>query len=297
MTHFSTIVILYNPISTGPSADNAKEFGRELRRSLPKATSVKVMATKYAGHAEVLTRQYAESSDEPVLIISSSGDGGYHEVINGALDSKSSRIVTGVLPSGNANDHYHALHDDELIERIAHADSRAIDVLKVTAKTGNRPLWHRYAHSYAGVGLTPQIGQQLTKAKLNRFTESWLVFTHLFRFKPVKIKINGRTYRYDSLVFSNIGRMSKVLSLADHASVHDGKFEITGTQSRSPLNLFSFLIKAATVGLSGEAPQHTRFDFRCVRPLTMQLDGEVFSFAAGTDVTVTCEPNVLRCIV
>jgi diacylglycerol kinase family enzyme len=253
------------------------------------------MATKYAGHAEVITKQYAQTN-EPVLVISSSGDGGYHEVINGALDSGSSRIVTGVLPSGNANDHFHALHDDELIDRIARADSRTIDILKVSAHTGKK-AWHRYAHSYAGVGLTPQIGQQLTKAKLNRFTESWLVLIHLFRFKPVKIKIDGRTYRYDSLVFSNIGRMSKVLSLADHASVHDGKFEVTGTRTRSPLNLFSFLIKAATVGLSSEARQHSRFQFRCVRALSIQLDGEVFSFAAGTDVTVTCEPAALRCIV
>lgn len=295
MSKFTTIIILYNPLSTGPSADNAKVFGRELRQALPKTTAIKVMATKYAGHAEVLTKQYAETND-PVLIISSSGDGGYHEVINGALDSKSTQIVTGVLPSGNANDHYHAMHDEELIERIAQADSRTIDVLEVTARTGKK-TWHRYAHSYAGVGLTPQIGQQLTKAKLNRFTESWLVLIHLFRFKPVKIRIDGRTYRYDSLVFSNIGRMSKVISLADYASVHDGKFEITGTQTRSPLNLFSFLIKAATVGLSTEARQYSRFHFTCVRPLTMQLDGEVFSFAVGTEITVACRANTLRCII
>jgi diacylglycerol kinase (ATP) len=293
MKQFTTIIILYNPHSTGSGEANAKSFARQLRRALPD-TPVRVRPTNYAGHAEEIAKQYGDKR-ESIFLISSSGDGGYHEVINGALESGSTKLVTGLLPSGNANDHYHALHENDILDDIAKHQIRTIDVLRVDATMNGRP-WHRYAHSYAGIGLAPQIGKKLTEAKLNPFNEVALVIKHLFRFHPVKIKTNNHVHRYDSLTFSNIDRMSKHMSLADDASVTDGKFEVTGVKTQSFRTLFGFLLKASTVGLN-DSPHHTEYRFQCVRATAMQLDGEVFTFAAGTDVTVSCQPRRLRCII
>jgi diacylglycerol kinase family enzyme len=295
MSHFSTIVIIYNPHSTGHGAKNAKDFAKKLRDSLPASTTVKVVPTKHAGHAETLTRHYAESS-EPILVISSSGDGGYHEVINGAIMSGSSTIVTGLLPSGNANDHYHALHTDKVIDRIKHHKTRSIDVLKVSRNTSHTEEWHRYAHSYVGIGISSQIGKTLTETALNPVNEIWLVIKQLLVASPVNIIYKKQRQHFSSLIWSNIGTMSKVMTLNDKASVTDGKFEVSSVKSRSLGALIAHLVKASTVGLDSRS-QGTKFRFTNLRRASIQLDGEVFPLPRGSQVTISCEAKSLRCII
>ena len=286
------IIILYNPISTGPSLQNAESLSASLQETGVTQSTIDVRKTDYAGHAEEIARSVA--SDTNTVIISSSGDGGYHEIINGVLHSDKHGAATSLLPSGNANDHYNALKSSELLEKIASFETTAIDVLQIDAVIDGKP-WRRFAHSYAGIGVTPQIGQKLTEAKLNPITEIILVVKNLFRVSPVKIAINGQTHRYTSLVFSNISRMSKVLNLSDQASVTDGKFEITGSESSSVLSLLRHLFAASLMGLK-DVRQEEVFQFRTLRPFAMQLDGEVYPLPSNTDVTITCRKKILTCI-
>ena len=286
------IIILYNPISTGPSRENAEDFANSLEGAGISRSVIDVRKTDYAGHGEKIAASVA--GDDTTVIISSSGDGGYHEVINGVLHSDTHGAATSLLPSGNANDHYNALKSSRLLEKIAAFETTTIDVLQIDAVIDGSPQ-RRFAHSYAGIGVTPQIGKKLTEAKLNPITEIFLVIKNLFRVSPVKIAINGKTYRYTSLVFSNISRMSKVLNLSDKASVTDGKFEITGSESSSIINLLRHLFAASVLGLK-DVRQEETFQFRTLRPLTMQLDGEVYSLASNTDVTITCRKKILTCI-
>lgn len=248
------------------------------------------MPTERAGHAEQLAREFA-SAHPRGMVISSSGDGGYHEVINGVLTSAHPRVITGVLPSGNANDHYHFVHHGRTLTRIADGDTDEIDVLRV--KFGRIV---RYAHSYAGLGATPQIGEALTKAKLNPLRETWFVITSLVRVRPVVLRVGGVTRRYDSIIWSNTGRMSKYLTLARDASIDDGMMEITRTKSASLWSLAAhFLRRAAKV--VDEAPQAEEFTCIVVRATSIQLDGEVYDIDAGNTLTITCERRKLRTIV
>ena len=287
------IVIIYNPNSTGPSKEQALLFADQLKTA-NQSLDITCLATKHAGHGEELAREYA-STGKPYLLVSSSGDGGYHELVNGALSVPESRVITGLLPGGNANDHYNAVHTEDIIDRILRAQVTTIDTIRVEAwMKGN--LWVRYAHSYAGIGLTSHIGETLTKTKLNPFREVWIVITHLFSHSPVKIRRHGRTYYYNSIIFSNIARMSKVLTLTENASFTDGKMEITENESRHIFSMLTHFVGGALSGFKSERRVKS-YVFTCARKTSMQLDGEVYYFPARTQVKVQVVKGNLNCII
>lgn len=295
MSHsFDEVVIIYNPNSTGDGKKNALNLKENLVAAGYKYP-IHLRETERAGHAEDIAHEYAASSKR-ILLISSSGDGGYHEMVNGILDASAAHIVVGVLPSGNANDHYTALmsESDGLVRNIVSGAVRSIDVLKVTSTVDDKP-WSRYAHSYAGIGLSPAVGRELTKTDLNPLNEKWLVLKYLFKYSHVSVVIAGRKKRFSSLVFSNIDQMSKVLQLSKSSSVSDGKFEINAIRYQSKLYAVMALIRSATFGLD-EIKSYDSYTFRTTKKLLMQLDGEVYALDRESDVEITCASLVLRTI-
>lgn len=294
-TAYSTISIIYNPNSTGASQANARKLAEALKGSVVE-DMVKIIPTKFAGHAEKLAYKLAKASPRP-LIISSSGDGGYHEVVNGALraQAEGAEPTCGLLPSGNANDHYHNLHQRPIDEQIISGSHRYIDILCIKARVGGK-AWQRYAHSYIGIGLTPKVGQELNKVQLNRLREAWIVLRTLYRLRSSRLIVNGKEHEYDSLIFSNVRRMSKILSLSDTAKLSDGKFEIIAFRSHSKLKLLRKLIKATTIGLRSRR-RADHFEFQTVRKTRIQLDGEIFVLDADSQAAVSLLHRHLRCII
>jgi diacylglycerol kinase (ATP) len=171
---YSTVTIIFNPHSTGPSELYAKRLQRELRKLFPDLKA-ELKPTKYAGHAEKLAYARAKATKKP-LIISSSGDGGYNEVINGAMraQSEGATPVCAVLAAGNANDHGRTLQSRPLIEAIKEGKETRLDLLKARYKTRGQEKV-RYAHSYIGLGLTPVVAVELNKTSLNALKELWIV--------------------------------------------------------------------------------------------------------------------------
>lgn len=295
MTSFTAITIIYNPNSTGNGLELAKELKAKLK-SLNVQLPVELAATKRAGHAEELAYKLALASKRP-LIISASGDGGYYEVINGLLKAQAegAHPTAGLLPAGNANDHYHETHNGDLARDIIKAHTQQIDVLKIATKIKGKPF-NRYAHSYIGFGLTPKIGHQLNQTQLNRFNEMWLVLKAIVHLKSTSLVVDGKKYYYYSLIFSNVSTMSKVLSISDEASNHDGKFEVSVVRQRSKLNLLLSLIWASVASMQG-VWQADAFELKTVKPTLVQLDGEIYTIDRGSHVTITLDHKLLRCIV
>jgi diacylglycerol kinase family enzyme len=287
MAEITRVLIVYNPNSTG----NAERYARRRQQAL-KRRKVRVVLepTQYAGHAEKLARDFATENPHG-MVIASSGDGGYNEVINGVLSSPNPHVICGVIPAGNANDHYHFLHRAGAVRRIAAGEVDRVDVLRV--ETGG---WTRYAHSYVGLGMTSQIGRALTKARLNWLVETWLVVKHLFKIRPVRVSIHSGTYRYDHLIFSTIGRMSKYLTLAKKTDPRDGLFEITAVESGSLMRLLKHLVRASAKQIA-VAPQADLFRLTILRGTYVQMDGEVRAVPARDQVTVTAQRRALRTIV
>lgn len=288
------VVIIYNPKSTGNSAENAKQLRADLKERSFK-TPVKLFPTKHRGHAEEIAKQYADKK-QVTLIISSSGDGGYHELINGILHSDAKNIIAGLLPSGNANDHFSSVgNKDFAVDDIVKGRSRKVDVLKIDGTLNGRP-WTRYAHSYIGLGISPVIGRELTKAKLNFFNEKIILLKQLLAFNEVKIEIKGKRVSITSLIFANIPKMSKVITIAKKAVVNDGKFEVNMIKAGSRLDMFTHLFQASTLGMK-ENHSVKQFTFKTIRPTLIQLDGEVFRLDSESNVTVSVVPNALKVII
>lgn len=278
------IYIIYNPNSTGDSQSNAHRLESELKRH---HISSHLVSTEHAGHARQLARQY---SGPDTMVVSSSGDGGFNEIINGVLTSQYPDTIVGLLPSGNANDHYSARHQPDLIDRIVAQDITRSDALKVS--WGDQV---HYAHSYAGLGISAEIGKQLSQYNLNPLVESWLVVRNLFRHRPVKIILDGRTKRYDSFVCSVISQMAKYLNFPDDAPRPNGQFAIIRTKSGSIKTLLRHFLHL-TVG-SPETLSAREINFTTTSPTSMQLDGEIVELPANSAVKIECLDGAIKSII
>jgi len=292
---YTTIAVIYNPNSTGSSKELAETFAAAVRKLLPKQ-KVELIATEHAGHAEELAYSLAKASKHP-LIVSSSGDGGYNEVINGALKAQreGAHPTTGLLPAGNANDHFTNLNKHDLVELVAKDVTRNIDVLKFTY-TKNGTQIERYAHSYIGFGLTPFVGKELNKNKLNLINEVWIVARAILGVKSVKLTVGAKTRRYDSIVLSNIDKMSKYLKISQPSGITDGKFEVTTFRKRNKISLIGMLLKASFIGLKEDAKVST-YTVRTINKTILQADGEIVTIDAHTTVTITAEKQLLNCVI
>ncbi len=284
------VVIIFNPNSTGDSEKNAKDLARTLRVA---KVDVSTRSTTHAGHGEEIAAKYAESGEE-IVLISSSGDGGYHEVVNGAVAHKAKKLVVGVLASGNANDHSSSIGSDSLAKAIIDEDFHHIDTIKLSATVDGKP-WVRYAHSYVGIGVTATAAKQLTEERPNIVTEKWIVARSLLSFSYVKLKEKTHTRRYSSILFGNVNTMSKVIKLSDKTSVTDGKFEMSSIRFRSKLRLLVYLVSAATLGLKSSQSLKS-FKFKTISKLPIQMDGESYVLDANCKVKVESAKRNLYCV-
>jgi diacylglycerol kinase family enzyme len=262
---------------------------------LPKQ-KIELKATKYAGHAEKLAYEAAKHAANP-LIISSSGDGGYSEVVNGAMKAQNEgrMVTTGVLPAGNANDHYQNLHEKDLVKAIVRNDAKPIDLLTITSTSKGKKIM-RYAHSYIGIGFSPKIARELNKTKLTFLKEVALVARMLFTVKPVRLKLQDSVKYYESIIFSNVDKMSKYLKISRPSKVTDGKFEVTIFERRSRWSLILILLRASFTGLVHDS-RVAEFSFHTVNQTLVQVDGEVVTLDADVSTVVGIEKQVLKCIV
>jgi diacylglycerol kinase (ATP) len=292
---YTTVAIIYNPNSTGSSKTLAENFKRDLLKKFPDQ-HVDLTPTEYAGHAEELAYSIAKASKRP-LIFSSSGDGGYHEVVNGIMRAKREgyKPVAGLLPAGNANDHYHNLHDEDIIDMIASNKTKKIDLLHIAYKSDGK-YTERYAHSYIGFGLTPIVGKELNKTKLNMFKETWLVIKTLFTLKPVPLKVAGKSDMYDSVIVSNVDKMSKYMHVSQPSRIEDGKFEVTIFKRKNKLRLIGLLLISSLAKLK-EDERTSKFSLQTIEKTLAQADGEILTVDAKTHVNITIEKQILNCVV
>ena len=291
---YPLIAVIYNPNSTGSSKTLATNFAQRLQQRLPKQ-QIELIATEHAGHGEEIAYDLAKKYTSP-LIISSSGDGGYHDVINGLMraQEEGAKPVAGLLPAGNANDHHRNVTRGDLVKTIARKRPYKIDLLTLNGTQDNK-TFKRYGHSYIGFGLTPHVGQELNKTKLTFFTQAWVVTKALFASHPVELIVDGTPRFYDSIIASNVETMSKVLKISQSSRLTDGKFEVTMFTKRHKLKLIALLIHTSIIGIK-EDFRTKRFSLKTVKETLVQIDGEVFTLDADSDVMLGIKKKGMRYI-
>lgn len=290
---FDSIVIIYNPNSTGPAEQNARQLQAILEAKMPAA--VTLTPTEYAGHAIELAYDVATKYKQP-LIISASGDGGYHEVINGALQAQAegANPTCAVLPSGNANDHARTLHTKPLSKLILKKSTAHLDILQVSmVRHGKQTI--RYAHSYVGIGITSQMAREFNKSSLTSWRETMIFFRTFSKLRPVRIRRRGKVMELDSLVCSMVPRMAKLFNLSKQAKLDDGKFEVA-TLPHSPKWKVARHMAKSVVAEIGARSRESDYKFRLLHKAPIQFDGEVLTVKGRTDVEISLRPGLLRTI-
>lgn len=291
---YTRIIIIYNPKSTGDSKRLAQQLKSDLRKRVS-GVEVILEPTQYAGHAETLAREAAQRYKRP-LIISSSGDGGYNEVVNGVMQANNAQAVCAVLPAGNANDHSRTLQSAPLADLITAGKISRIDVLRMSVDNADGTSTTRFAHSYIGLGLTPVIADELNRHTLNAFREIKIVLQRFYKYRPFEIRRGTRTLQLNSLLFANINQMAKVLTLSQENQPADGKFEVVSFPADKKRKLIGCLLRA-TVSSLQTTRREKSYAFQVVKRLPVQLDGEVMNLSAGSRVEITSVHRALRTLI
>jgi diacylglycerol kinase (ATP) len=289
MAPFDRVVLIFNPNSTGDAKEKASELRDQLSVRVPDLP-VELAATQHAGHARDLARD-AAGHGRP-LLVSVSGDGGYNEVVDGVMASGSQEAVCAVLAAGNANDHRRTTREQPLDEAIVAGHVSRIDLLKLTVDDTTR-----YAHSYIGLGLTPVVAVDLEKGGKGSLREMVTTVRAFARFRPFEIVRPDRTReRFDSIVFANINQMAKVATLSeDEGRPDDGTFEVITMRHTAKWRILATALRAASRGL-GPQPSVRDYEFTTVKPMPLQIDGEVMDLEAGARVRVEIAARALRTI-
>mgnify|MGYP003617590159 CR=1 FL=1 len=297
MKTFDHIAIIFNPKSTG----DAPQMAKDLRDSIDGHFEViqhrgTLYPTREAGHATQIAKEVSLRYKRP-LIVSVSGDGGYNEVVNGAMmaknESKQAQPVVAVMAAGNANDHKRVMHGQTpLIRLIKRGEPKYMDLINISATTSDFALT-RYAHSYIGFGITPEVGHELNRHGKSRWNELWLTIKTLKDFTPFAITRGGVTKHYDNLIFANINEMAKVVKLDDTTTVHDGKFEVIAIRHRGKFAMIRRLVVATINGIH-HPPSYSTYSFSTVETGPIQLDGEIEQLPADCAITIKSHANVIE---
>lgn len=289
---FESIVIIFNPNSTGDAPKLAEELRGKLTDLLTYAPSITLQPTSHARHAVELARDAAAGGND-VLIVSVSGDGGYNEVVNGVMQANNPKAVCAVMAAGNANDHHRTTATRPVEEAITEGHVRRIDLLRIhTGQGDGAPA--EYAHSYIGFGLTPVVAIDLEKGSKGALKEMVSVVRTFSKYEPFAIRqTDGKRRKFDSLVFANIAEMAKYATLSEaDDQLSDGKFEVVIFPHMAKWRVLLTALRATTQGL-GDQPSVSSYAFTTLKPLPYQMDGEVKSVDAHTLVTVECAPAAL----
>lgn len=296
-TPFDRVVVIFNPHSTGDAPALAEELAADLAERLPDLP-VRLEPTQYAGHARVLAGE-AAATGRP-LIISVSGDGGYNEVVDGVMKAGNEHAVCAVKAAGNANDHRRATRERPLVDAIVAGDVVRIDLLRLTIGAG-AGAEVRYAHSYAGLGLTPVVAIDLEKGGKGSFREIVSVVRTFAKFRPFTIEVEpgevdpGGRRSIDSLLFANIAQMAKYATLSETGRPDDGRFEVIALPHTAKWRVLATAVRAAVRGL-GPQPSARHYAFTTVKPMPLQVDGELVELEPDTSVSVDIAPAALATI-
>lgn len=288
---FDRVVLVFNPGKPGMVA-RIDELQRGLTAGLPELP-IELLPTEFAGHARDLARSVAARGTP--LIVSVSGDGGYHEVVNGVMDVPGSRAVCTVVAAGNANDHHRSSPAQPLPEAVREGRVRHIDLLRIKYG-GERRERVEYAHSYIGFGLTPLMAIGIEKGRKGKILELLSVARTLSALRPFElVRADGATARFDSLILANISRMAKYGTVSEMGSPEDGLFEVVTLPHAGRWKMALMTLRAVTLGL-GHQPSVSSYSFTTRDAVPCQIDGEVVHLPAATHVLVESAKGALAVI-
>ncbi len=243
--------------------------------------------TGYHGHARQLAREALQEDYD--VIVAAGGDGTVHDVINGMLSDGKPRSKFGLIPIGSGNDFAYAMgistEIPKALEAIYRNQGRFIDLAKVEDDRGVQEL---FANNL-GIGFDANVVIRVESiTRLHGFPKYfWGVLkTLVLDFHPFRfdIRFDDEKLIEDVLLIAfGIGpRHGGGFKLTPKALNDDDKIDTCTVRTMRRLQALRFL-NSAVQGTHLQNPlvtmrQSKEIEIRCIDPLPIHIDGEVFSF-------------------
>jgi diacylglycerol kinase family enzyme len=288
---YEMVALIYNPKSTGDAFSVTKALQKDLEK-IKITNKVALFPTKYANHAEEIAKAIATKYKKP-LIVSVSGDGGYHEVVNGVMASGNKNAVCTVEAAGNANDHWRVVHNSQpLIDRIQKSP-RAISILKLSVQGPDSR--QRFAHSYIGFGISAKVAHELNQKNLSRLKELNISAKSFLKLKSFKLFAYGDVRSFDSILAANISQMAKNIKINKDLDLESSSFNLILHHHRNKLSLIIRTL-SAMIRPDKKTRRVTSFSCTTLGDVWVQLDGEPTKLSAENKVQITGIKNALLTI-
>ena len=242
---------------------------------------LKVLETKYAGHAEEYANEMNYEGFDGFCAIG--GDGTMHEVINGMLKRKDKHMLPiGLITGGTGNAFMHdlqCLDPVESVKRIIKGQLRLIDIAKVDA---SGELF--YAFNIIGWGLVTDASSLAEKLRWlgdSRYDIAAVIEVIMSRKRIAKLILDDYEISEDFVfvIACNTVHTGKAMKIAPFAKLDDGKIDIVIVRKASRIQLLKLFPKLFT-GEHVDSPlvEYKQVDSFSILPKetsSITIDGEL----------------------
>lgn len=252
---------------------------------------ITVSFTEYAGHASVLTRSAVDSGVSCVIAVG--GDGTVNEIARAMLHSDA---VLGIIPKGSGNGLARELN-------ISMEVRRALDVIRkrhITTidccKANDRVFF-----CTCGVGFDAAVSQKFANEKrrgsltyIKNTVEEYLSYHP----EQYELLIDNRSIKEKAFLVAcaNASQYGNNAYIAPHASIHDGKMDVTILSPFLPIDIAPLAIQLFSRKIDRNSKIRTfkaeQVSIIRQKPGVMHLDGEPVMADSRIDISVI--PQALK---
>lgn len=218
------VAFIINPISGNTQAQQIKQaLPEEIASTLdPAQWSPVIVHTEHAGHATELARRFADDGFAAVVAVG--GDGTVNEV---ACGLKGTQTAIGILPMGSGNGLARHLHIP-MNTHLALAMLNHCHPISIDYGTANARLFV----CTCGTGFDAMVADRFAVSGTRGFmTYLKTILRLVFTYKPQTYHITGDLLDVTSkaflITFANANQWGNAALIAPHASLQDGKMDIT----------------------------------------------------------------------
>jgi YegS/Rv2252/BmrU family lipid kinase len=230
--------------------------------------------TNRIGHATEITRSLTQSG-EKTTVIALGGDGTFHEVLNGIVDTENTYF--GFIPSGRGNDFARSLgastNPIEALEDILRGETQKIDYIQVGDK---RCL------NVCGTGLDVAV-LKAVEGKKSTLTYYLALIQCLRKFKPytVSIDVDGKKEDFDCIMVGacNGKAFGGNMKICPVAEINDGKMNVVLITWPENTNNIWPIVAKFVVGKHMDLPITHHYvceSLTVTAPYPIELDGEIY---------------------
>lgn len=283
-------LVVVNPVSRGGKA--LKEGVWLLKHLGRLGIEHEAFITENPGHAENIVKRWVERVD---VVVAVGGDGTINEVVNGikAVPDECQKTLA-VFPAGTADDYCHNVgiqrDRQKALEVLLTRNDRRIDLIRIN---------DRFAIVQVGVGVDAEIAYNTLRHKSIRIPAYFMagikiVCVERFKNSIRNLHIESENGVYDDVfllaVFGNAPLYARYVWWMPEARMDDGILNMSALEPMSPIPAWQLFFRCFKKDYRSEkilydASRH--FKIELVEESFVQIDGEVYKYAAGEELNVS----------